>query len=209
VNPSSPQALLQVRALTWQTPGGATLAGLDADFAPGLTLLVDAEGEAKTPLLQLLAGERPPGAGTVHWRGQDISALLVAERATQVFWRDPRAPWPEITPVQWARELAARYGTWRPGDWAAHLAGLGLVEHQDKEMFRLSTGSQRKVLLAAALASGAPLTLIDEPEAALDWASIACLRQALASLADSGRVFAVAHYEPVPDVPWAQQLHLG
>lgn len=209
MNPSTPQAPLQARALTWQTPGGTTLAGFDADFAPGLTLLVDAEGEAKTPLLHLLAGERAPSAGTVRWRGQDIRALPAAERAAQVFWRDPRAPWPEITPVQWARELAARYAGWRPLDWAAHLAGLGLVEHQDKEMFRLSTGSQRKVLLAAALASGAPLTLIDEPEAALDWASTTCLRQALARLADSGRVIAVAHYEPVPGVPWGQQLHLG
>jgi len=68
------------------------------------------------------------------------------------------------------------------------------------------------VLLAAALASGAPLTLIDEPEAALDWASIRYLRGALTREAGrssaTGRVIVVANYEPVPDIPWAQVLRL-
>jgi energy-coupling factor transporter ATP-binding protein EcfA2 len=97
---------------------------------------------------------------------------------------------------------------WRAADWQALVQGLGLDEHRHKEMFRLSTGGKRKVLLAAALASGAPLTLIDEPEAALDGPSIRHLRQALAAEArrcrESGRVIVVANYEAVPDVPWGR-----
>ncbi len=46
-------------------------------------------------------------------------------------------------------------------------------------MFQLSTGSRRKVALAALLAAGCPLTLLDEPGAGLDAASLRHLRQAL------------------------------
>jgi ABC-type nitrate/sulfonate/bicarbonate transport system ATPase subunit len=43
----------------------------------------------------------------------------------------------------------------------------------------LSTGSKRKVWLSAAFASGAALTLIDQPFAALDAPSIRFLRELL------------------------------
>lgn len=208
----APEAPLQVRSIGLDVPGAAPLCGFSADFVPGLALLIDEEGEAKTPLLRLLAGEQAPGAGTVRWRGRDVAALPAAERAAQVFWRDPRREWPEVSPAQWARESSVRHPAWNEAAWQEHVQGLGLAEHLHKEMFRLSTGSKRKVLLAAALASGAPLTLVDEPEAALDWASIRYLRGALAGAArrsgETGRVFVVAHYEPVPEVPWGQVVRL-
>ena len=212
MNADTPHALLHVSGITPGTRGDGRRGAWSARFAAGLSLIIDEEGEAKTALLRLLAGEAAPETGAVHWNGRAVSALPAAERLAQVFWRDPRAAWPEVSPTQWAQELAQRYPRWRATDWQAHVLGLGLVEHLNKEMFRLSTGGKRKVLLAAALASGAALTLIDEPEAGLDWASIRHLRQALASAARGGgqlqRVFVVAHCEPMPDVPWAQVLHL-
>ena len=56
---------------------------------------------------------------------------------------------------------------------AADLArGFALDPHIEKPMYMLSAGSKRKVWLCAAFAAGTPLTLIDEPFAALDMASI-------------------------------------
>ena len=77
-------------------------------------------------------------------------------------------------------------------------------------MYQLSSGSQRKVILAAALASGAALTLMDEPLAALDRASIAYVQHALSALAaaPNGRVLLVAHYETLPGVACAAVLDL-
>lgn len=205
--------LLRIQALSIQPPAGPALVDWSADVGPGLSLITDEEGEVKTSLLRVLAGEQAPAAGTVRWRGRDVAAWAAEPGVAEVFWRDPRAPWPEISPLQWVAQLRARHPNWSDGDWQAHAHGLGLDEHLHKEMFRLSTGSQRKVVLAAALASGAPLTLIDEPEAALDWASIRCLREALTAEAQrsrvTGRVWVVAHYEPIPDVAWAQVLPLG
>ena len=205
-------APLQASALALDVHGMSRVTGWSARFAPGLSLVVDEEGECKTALLRLLAGEAAPRAGTVLWGGADVAALSAAERVGRIFWRDPRTPWPELSPEQWMQQQAAHYPAWRAADGLAHVQGLGLAEHRHKEMFRLSTGSQRKVLLAAALASGAPLTLIDEPEAALDWASIRYLRKVLEGEArrchESGRVVVVANYEPMPEVPWGQVLRL-
>ena len=73
----------------------------------------------------------------------------------------------------------------------------------------LSTGTRRKAWLAAALASGAPLTLIDEPLAGLDIASARYLSAAIADAAQQpDRVIVVAHDVPLVDVSWTAQLAL-
>ena len=97
---------------------------------------------------------------------------------------------------------------------AAHLPCLHVqVEGKDgvhftglvvSEAFR----GKRKVQLAAALASGAPLTLNDEPEAALDWPSIRYLREALAPVAATDRVVVVGNYEDIDGVAWRQVIRL-
>lgn len=200
-------ACLQAKNLALE----ARVSGCNARFTPGLSLVLDEEGETKGALLAVLAGAAAPRAGSVDWCGTSLRERLAAAPHT-VFWRDPWAPWPEISPEQWARELAARYPTWNEADWQRHVQALALQEHLHKEMFRLSTGSRRKVLLAAALASGAPLTLIDEPEAALDGPSIRHVRAALGHEAErcheTRRVWVVANYEPVPQVPWRQVIRL-
>lgn len=210
-NPSVMAPPLQARGIAFGLPGYGRQAHWSAGFAQGLSLIVDEEGEAKTALLRLLAGESLPEAGAVLWQGIAMARQARGDPAL-VFWRDPRTGWPEISPVQWARQQAGRYPNWSEGDWQAHVQGLGLQEHLHKEMFRLSTGSKRKVLLAAALASGAPLTLIDEPEAALDRASIVYLREMLSQEEkrhhETQRVWVVANYEPVPQVPWGQEIRL-
>ena len=199
---------LAASGIAFGMPGYGRCTEWSAAFAPGLSLIVDGEGEAKTALLRLLAGEQSPDTGSVRWRG--VSVCYVDQ--AQIFWRDPRAAWPEVSPDQWAAAQAARYPGWSAPDWERHVQGLALQEHRGKELFRLSTGGRRKVLLAAALASGAPLTVVDEPEAALDWASIRYLRAALAEQArrssETQRVWVLANYEPMADVPWGQVIRL-
>ncbi len=64
--------------------------------------------------------------------------------------------------------------------WQRHLDGFALRPHLAKTMAQLSTGSRRKVALAATLATRCPLTLLDEPGAGLDGESLRHLRRALA-----------------------------
>ena len=74
----------------------------------------------------------------------------------------------------------------------------------------LSTGSRRKVWLAAAFASGAGLTLLDQPFAALDKASMGVINELLQKAAGHPeRAWVVADYVAPPGVPLAGQAELG
>ena len=76
-------------------------------------------------------------------------------------------------------------------------------------MYMLSTGSKRKVWLAAALAGGRALTLFDEPTGGLDAASIACLWRALGGIAQrADRAVVIASAERIDRVPLAATIEL-
>ncbi len=190
--------------------GGPTLfGGMDLRIGAGATLLRGGDGRGKTTLLRIIAGQQLPRQGRI------------AAAARDVFWLDPRggggagesdggAPGAAQTPAGWWAAQALRWPGWRADALAAHIEGFGLGEHAGKRMEQLSTGTRRKVLLAAGFASGARWLLVDEPVAGLDRASIAHLRQCLAEAAtrrDRGVV--VAHYDTLDGLPWTQIVGLG
>ena len=187
------------------TPDQPLFKGLSAHIPAGVTLVCGGDGCGKSTLLRLLAGELAPRSGQVVIDGIDRS---------QVFWMDPRSDtvntalndvvvqaYFDTLPAQWPALDTA---------WLAELTGaLGLSPHAHKPMFMLSTGSRRKVLLAAALASGAALTLMDEPFAALDAPSIRCVTAALVRVAaQPQRACVIADYQAPAGVPLARVLAL-
>lgn len=208
--PVSNAPVLRVQGLGFGFAGHGLFKDWSTDFPAGLSLVLGGDGAGKTSLLRLLAGDCVPQAGQMLLHGMD---LMEQDYCTQVFWRDPREPWPEmLTPQAWVEDVSARHARWSDEDWVTHALGFGLAQHLHKPMYQLSTGSQRKVLLAAALASGAALTLLDEPVAALDKASIVYLLQALEREARAprspGRAVIVAHYEELGDLPWSSTVTL-
>jgi ABC-type multidrug transport system ATPase subunit len=64
-------------------------------------------------------------------------------------------------------------------------------------------------MLIAALASGATVTLLDQPFVSLDQASIRIIKDFLAEAAEqTGRAWIVADYETASDLPIASVLQL-
>ena len=103
-----------------------------------------------------------------------------------------------------AARLRASYRRFDDATWRQHLQGFGLGPHLAKPLFALSTGSRRKVWLAAALSAGCTLTLLDEPTAGLDTPSVAYLVRALTDCAAwPGRAVVVASGVPLEGVPLA------
>lgn len=202
-------AVLQVHALCFGYPERPLWAHWSATIGPGATLVLGGDGSGKTTLLQLLAGDLLPGAGTLTLAGVALHEDTPAYRQ-QVFWQDPRSTALDAWGVQqWWDSLAACYPRWDAPALAAHIAGFALQPHLDKALYQLSAGTRRKVLMAAALASGAALTLVDEPVAGLDRASVQYLQQGLTdAAAQPGRAVVVAHYEALDGVPWAQVIAL-
>ena len=184
---------------------------LSVVLPPGVTWLCGDEGSGKTTLLQLLAGALPANVPQGQLRIKGIS--LAENRPAylqQVAWLDPRDA---ALDAQTARQVFAMLAQSHPGcdldALQAHIAGLGLAPHLDKALYMLSTGTRRKVLLAAALAAHAAVTLLDQPFKALDRPSIGYLLEVLAEAArHPGRAWVVADYEAPPGVVLAEVIEL-
>lgn len=207
MNPPLPG--LQVQGLSFSYPHGTVLDTFDATLRPGLTLVRGSDGCGKTTLLRLLAGELAPQGGRLMLAGLDGRTAPEAYR-DHVFWADPRSDaLHDLTARAWYARLMRHHGAWDAASLDAHVAGFLLQAHLDKPLHALSTGSRRKVFLAGALASGALLTLIDEPVAGLDKPSVAYLVQVLGRMAtEQRRMVVVAHHEALPGVPWGQVVDL-
>ena len=203
-------AVLQVHEMCFGYPERPLWAHWSATVGSGVTLVLGGDGSGKTTLLQLLAGDVLPDSGTLTLAGVALHEDAPAYRQ-QVFWQDPRSSALDACSVQqWWSSLPALYPQWSANALAAHIAGFALQPHLDKALYQLSAGTRRKVLMAAALASGATLTLIDEPVAGLDRASVLYLQQALTDASEqSGRAVVVAHYAALDGVPWAQVIALS
>ena len=202
--------MLQVDRLCFAYPECAVLEQWSVALPAGVSLVRGDESSGKTTLLRLLAGELAAQSGRITLQGKVLDSGTKA-RSAAVFWADPRSgAWDTSTARAWLEGLPAHYPQWSSTAVAAHTEGFSLSEHLDKPFYALSTGSKRKVLMAGALASGAPLTLIDEPVAGLDKPSIVYLAEALAKVAAEGdRVVLVAHYDTLPGVAWTRVVEIA
>ncbi|MEH3087019.1 MAG: ABC transporter ATP-binding protein [Xylophilus ampelinus] len=200
--PGGAGPLLQARGLRARLGGRLVLHGIDLDLRAGRwTAIVGPNGAGKSTLLKALAGLLPH-EGAVRLGGRPLSALPGRERARRLAWlgqnegaaddltvhdvamlgRLPHRPWlaPPSAADRAAVEDALRAA--RAWDW------------RDRALGELSGGERQRVLLARALAVGAPLTLMDEPLANLDPPHQAdWLATVRAQVAGGGAVVSVLH----------------
>ena len=176
----------------------APLQDLSFAWPPGVSWVCGDEGQGKTTLLRLLAGNIQPTTGQV----------VTPEGG--VFWVDLQDAVHDANTVQATWEaLRAHYPRWNQ-DLLQDLAEeLGMTQHLDKRLSMLSAGSRRKVMVVAALASGATVTLLDQPFAALDLASVRVIHEFLQEAAEhTSRAWIVADYQAPNDLPLASVLNL-
>lgn len=206
----APPAVLQVQGLCFAYPQRALFTNWSARITPGLTLVRGGDGSGKSTLLRLLAGELPAQAGQLQLNNASLREQPLAYRQ-QLFWADPRScALDPVTPVDYFQSLHRSYPGFDAPLLGELVKGLALAPHLDKSLYMLSTGSKRKVWLAAAFAAGAAVTLLDEPFAALDKASIGLVLELLQEAAsDPTRAWVLAHYEAPFDVPLAQIIDLA
>lgn len=153
----------------------------------GLNAVVGDEGRGKTRFLHQLSESHP-----------------------QAFWLDLKLPeHDEHTPEEVWHIIQSQWPQWHPTLCQDLSEALNLQEHLGKRLFMLSAGSRRKVGLVGLLASGAQVTCLDQPYAALDLASIQVLREFLEDVSqDPGRAWVVADYEADPHIEWQNLIDL-
>lgn len=168
--------LFAARGLTKVYPSGESeiraLDGVDLDlFAGELVVLIGASGSGKTTLLNNLGGLDQPTAGSLEYRGHNLSDATETE-LTQ-FRRDSVGfvfQFYNLIPSLTARENVALI-TEIARDPMTTEAALELVQLSDRmDHFpsQLSGGQQQRVAIARAIAKRPEVLLCDEPTGALD-----------------------------------------
>lgn len=194
-----PAAVLQAHRLGFGFAKQPSLfKDLSFDLPPGVSWVGGDESTGKTTLLRLLAGELPAQSGSLQIKGQ-------------VFWVDPRTDaFDALTPQAYWDGVRRQYPSFDSALLAELAEAFALAEHLPKSLYMLSTGTKRKVFLAAAFASGAAVTLLDEPFAALDKTSIEVVLELLGeAAAHASRVWVVADYVAPRGVDLAATIVLG
>ena len=194
---------LAATALVTGWPGGPALAApLDLSVPAGTSLaIVGPSGVGKTTLLLTLAGMLPPREGLVRLDGLDPHSLRGSDRATHVALtaedahifstsvrENLRAARGDLSDVD-AREVLQAAGL---SEWVATLPqGLDTLITSET----VSGGERRRLLVARALASPAPLLLLDEPAEHLSAEVADELMRDLLGLTATGRsVVIVTHH---------------
>ena len=188
--------LLRAAGLSFSYPGCHVLTMWSAAFAPGLTWLHGANGSGKSTVLKLLGGALPALTGCLQ-AGAFDSVQQPLEYRRQVFWCGPgEIAFGHLSADEFWAFMHSLYPRWDATACAAHAGGFALQPFVRQRLDTLSTGTQRKVWLCAALAAGTPVVLLDEPMNALDAASVVYLRQCLAQAASAPvQAWVVASHE--------------
>ena len=152
------------------------LCNVDVSMRAGQwTCVVGLNGAGKTTLLKALAGLLP-STGDLYVQGQELRALPAKQRALLIAWLGQQEQGSDDLSVADVVKLGRMPhrsfggGTDAIDDAIVQtwLARLQLLPLQDKRLGQLSAGERQRALLARALATQAPVVLMDEPIANVD-----------------------------------------
>jgi iron complex transport system ATP-binding protein len=193
---------LSTRQLSVTIGGRKVLRDISLEARRGeLLAIVGPNGAGKTTFLKAVACLFP-FSGTIEWDGKDVAAMRAAARARQMAYlpQGHVAHWPitvrDVVTIGRA-PFASSLTRLRGADQAAveeALRAVDAMELAERPVTTLSGGERARVMLARALAVGAPLLLADEPVASLDPAHQLGVMDILSEQAKAGRlVIAISH----------------
>ncbi len=196
---------VEVRGLGFSFGSLRALRGVSLDAEGGkVACLLGPNGSGKTTLLKCVLGLLSPYEGSIRVGGREVYEMGRLEAARLMAYVPQihravfpfsslsvvllgRTPWiseisgPEKEDIRRAREVMEELGI-------AHLA--------ERPYTKLSGGEMRMVLIARALAQEAPVLLMDEPTAYLDFRYQSIVMDVVRELADSGKTVLLSLHDP-------------
>lgn len=196
---------LEAKALAFGYPERAVGKNLNLSVATGEVLcLLGPNGCGKTTLFKTLLGLLPPQAGRVMLGGDALADLPRAEIARRIAYV-PQAQ--DMTFPYTALDLVLMGRVSHRGVFAvptmedrkiagASLAELGIAELAAREVTTLSGGQRQLVIVARAMAQAAPLIVMDEPTASLDFGNQVAVLGEIRRLAVRGTGVILSTHDP-------------
>lgn len=203
--------LVAFRKVSFSYPGSqeTALAGLDFTIAPGETVgIIGGTGSGKSTLVNLIPRFYDATAGTVEFCGTDVRQYPLSQLRSLIGIVPQHAAllsgsieknlrWSKADAAE--EELLAALKTAQALEFVQKLP-QGLKTHIEQGGKNLSGGQRQRLTIARALVGKPPLLIFDDSASALDYATDAALRKALANdIRDSAvilvsqRVSTVAH----------------
>lgn len=207
MRPSIKETTVTVEELNAGYDGVTALRGVDFTAMAGERIaLLGPNGGGKSTLIRTLSGELTPISG----------AFNATERIGTVSQRDSaRSDWPAtaldvaicgtLDSLPWWRVPRRSQRTAA----LAALEAVGLKDIAGKRFGELSGGQRRRAQVAAALAGGAKVLLLDEPFAGLDNVSSERLEALISDLAKEGTTLLVATHDLDQARSWEKVLCLN
>ena len=175
--------MLQIRQLTKRYGGLLATDQLSLSLAAGeLHAIIGPNGAGKTTLIGQLSGEVVPDSGAIEFDGEDITALLPAQRALRGLARSYQitSVFPEFSVLEnvtlaMQAHRGHSFGFWTPMlaqpelvDPAVRaIAQAGLSQRCTSKVSELAHGERRQLELAMVLVAEPKLLLLDEPMAGM------------------------------------------
>lgn len=199
--------MLELRNVTRTVEGEVHVAETSLVFPPGsLNVLLGPTRSGKTSMLRLIAGLDKPTGGQIWFDGIDVTGVEVRRRNLAMVYQQfvnypTMSVYENIASPLRAAGVAATEIDRRVLEAAGRLK---LGPYLKRRPAELSGGQQQRTALARAIVKAAPLVLLDEPLANLDYKLREELREELPRLfADTGAILVYATTEP------AEALLLG
>lgn len=155
--------------------------------------LLGTNGSGKSTLLDLITGHLTPSSGKITAHAAPIA---VVPQHSEVLQHVPMTVWNAVSMGRWTGgKLWKRLTDEDRTQIGGRIEQLGLAELSHRQLAALSGGLRQRTLIAQALVQEAPLILLDEPEAGLDTAARATIRQALREAYSEGTTIVIATHE--------------
>jgi branched-chain amino acid transport system ATP-binding protein len=153
-------------------------------------------GSGKTTLFNIISGFMRPSTGTVSLNGVRIDRMRADQIALRGLVRtfQQTMVFPSMT-VRENMDIARRLGGYSPERASELLATCGLGDMPNQRSDQLSYGSQKRLGVAMAIATGARVLLLDEPGAGLGATEASALAVQIQDARRDGRTVVIIDHD--------------